>query len=316
MSVLFQLLNRLLNRLRGRRGDDRPRTPAEARDERLSAYLDDELDDAEQAEVERELAGDTTLRDNLAELRGVRSALGALGEVRAPRSFALEVPASQARPAGGPTGLPRIELALRIGAVATAFLFVVVFTGDVAGIGGSAPRTQVEEQRSSLLEAGDAGGGGGLAAAVLAPEDGAEGDSATAETQPADLDADGGRPQAADGETSAASDGDEGAPTAPSTGGAVAPAVRPATTDGDDAASDDAADAPAPGRTPDRTMESTAPDADDEKPRSPAPEAAPLTASAEDDGDAALRAAEAALLLAAIVLTIAAALRWRRRRQY
>ena len=100
-------------------------------DEQLSAHLDGELDEHEAAVIEDALAADPALEVRLGEFAAVRDALGSLGEVRAPRPFTLEAPATGARRAPG-----RLELVFRMGAVAAAVAFAIVLTGDIAGLGG------------------------------------------------------------------------------------------------------------------------------------------------------------------------------------
>ena len=100
-------------------------------DEQLSAHLDGELDEHEAAAVEEALAADPALEVRLGEFAAVRDALGSLGELRAPRPFTLEAPPTAARRAPG-----RLELVFRMGAVAAAVAFAIVFTGDIAGLGG------------------------------------------------------------------------------------------------------------------------------------------------------------------------------------
>ena len=101
-----------------------------ARDERLSAYLDSELDEREAVAVEDALGADPALATQLDELRVVRAALGSLGELRAPRPFTIEAPPTAVRHAPG-----RLELVFRMGAVAAAVAFAVVLTGDFVGLG-------------------------------------------------------------------------------------------------------------------------------------------------------------------------------------
>ena len=101
-----------------------------ARDERLSAYLDSELDEREAVAVEDALGADPALATQLDELRVVRAALGSLGELRAPRPFTIEAPPTAVRHAPG-----RLELIFRMGAVAAAVAFAVVLTGDFVGLG-------------------------------------------------------------------------------------------------------------------------------------------------------------------------------------
>lgn len=63
----------------------------EAQQERLQLYLDGELDDAARAELERELAGDPALADELGRLRRLRALLGA-----APEALAVPMPSAAA----------------------------------------------------------------------------------------------------------------------------------------------------------------------------------------------------------------------------
>lgn len=111
----------------GRRSDsDFPATDEERLQERISAYLDGELTDAERASVEAELASDERAREVLEDLQLVRSALGVLEVVPAPRSFAIQ--AAPARQRAGLFG--RFEMAIRASAAGLALLFVVsVATG-------------------------------------------------------------------------------------------------------------------------------------------------------------------------------------------
>ncbi len=135
-------------RRRGTGDDEFPEGAAAsaARDEQLSAYLDDELDEHEHAAVEDALAADPALAVQLNELGAVRDALGALGELRAPRPFTLEAPPTALRGAPG-----RLELIFRMGAVAAAVAFAVVLAGDVAGLGDEGrPRFGgVEDEQAS-----------------------------------------------------------------------------------------------------------------------------------------------------------------------
>jgi hypothetical protein len=111
----------------GRRSDsDFPATDEERLQERISAYLDGELTDAERVSVEAVLASDERAREVLEDLQLVRAALGVLEVVPAPRSFAI-----QATPARKRAGFfARFEMAIRASAAGVALLFVVsVATG-------------------------------------------------------------------------------------------------------------------------------------------------------------------------------------------
>ena len=103
-------------------------TEAQARDERLGAYIDGDWDATETPALQSELTGDPELRLAMEGMREVRDVLAALGEVRAPRPFALaEAPALVAS---------RLELATRFGAAMTAVLLTVAIIGDVTAGGG------------------------------------------------------------------------------------------------------------------------------------------------------------------------------------
>lgn len=99
-------------------------TPAQIRDERLSLYLDGDLDREAREALERELAADAGARAALEGMREVTEALRALGSegtgaLRAPRPFTLAEPPRAARGLGDP--------AARLGALAAAlaaFAFV------------------------------------------------------------------------------------------------------------------------------------------------------------------------------------------------
>ncbi len=121
-------------RRRSDAGDDEYPEPLDVSavwDEQLSAHLDGELDEHEAAVIDDAIEADPTLAVRLGELAAVRDALGSLGEVRAPRPFTLEAPATGARRAPG-----RLEMVFRMGAVAAAVAFAIVLTGDIAGLGG------------------------------------------------------------------------------------------------------------------------------------------------------------------------------------
>ena len=153
---------------------------AQDRDERLSAYLDDDLTADDRAAVEAELLSDDTLRDELAGMRAVTGALASLEPVRAPRPFTLEA-------APAPAGRPRIlDLGLQLGAALSALLLVVVIVnpggGDSLGDAIPVEQSRTAENSRLLFGAGnddaDAGAaaaaGGGVAAPEAAPSDGGE----------------------------------------------------------------------------------------------------------------------------------------------
>ncbi len=99
---------------------------------RLSAYLDGELSSGERARLERRLRGDVDLRRALDDLRQTRAALRSLPVVRARRNFTL-TPEMVApwRPSRAAVLYPVVRLV----ALATSLLFVVLLFRDVTGVG-------------------------------------------------------------------------------------------------------------------------------------------------------------------------------------
>src|SRR5260370_26817699 len=83
---------------RGTSGDDRHPADWERQREQLSAYLDDELEPAERAALERHLPDCPRCQSELRELRAVRGLLRALPVPALPRSFVL--------PKDGPVPIP------------------------------------------------------------------------------------------------------------------------------------------------------------------------------------------------------------------
>ncbi|MEE8421845.1 MAG: hypothetical protein V3S31_03610, partial [Dehalococcoidia bacterium] len=104
---------------------ERPATPAEERDEQLSAYLDGDLTSSEAGAVDDALASDASMQQALSGMRRVTDALARLDEVRAPRSFAIEAPAART-----PRAPSRFELTTRIGTAVAAVALTIAFVGD------------------------------------------------------------------------------------------------------------------------------------------------------------------------------------------
>lgn len=114
--------------------------------ERLSAYLDDELDAAEREPLERHLAQCEQCRMALAELRQTRALLRALPPPALPRSFALpiETPANVRSIAQPPTTAARTRarsatasrLAQRVGSLAAAVGIVLLLGSWIVGLHG------------------------------------------------------------------------------------------------------------------------------------------------------------------------------------
>lgn len=126
--------------------DEMPSTPASARDERLSAYLDGALTRPQQADLNAEAERDAEVRIALEGMRAVRSSLGTLGFERAPRSFTLQPGSVRPAPA-----LPRLELFARVGAVAAALALTIVSVAP--GVTGVSTLASKPEARPSFSEA-------------------------------------------------------------------------------------------------------------------------------------------------------------------
>ncbi|MQA00435.1 MAG: hypothetical protein GEU80_14090 [Dehalococcoidia bacterium] len=145
--------------------DERGRTPQQLRDERLSAFLDDELTADQRAAVEAELAADASMRAELEELRGVQQMLASLGEVRAPRPFTLAAAPARASMARR-LGFARLEWAMRVGTgiAGIAFLVAVALPAGGASMlaGGGASEDAAGETMSTMAAPEAAGGGAEL----------------------------------------------------------------------------------------------------------------------------------------------------------
>jgi len=116
-------------------------TAASFRDvERLSAYLDGELSQAERARLESRLARDAGLPAALDELRATRALLRRTPRRRTPRSFTLTPKMAGLRPP-----LPRAVPVLRLASVLATLLLFVTFAGNLLGpiaLGAQAPAPQ------------------------------------------------------------------------------------------------------------------------------------------------------------------------------
>lgn len=126
-------------------------------DDRLSAYLDDELDVAERAAVEDLLAHSDEWRDALAEVAWARDAVRSLPAREVPARFWETV--GDERPAVARSG--RVRRVIGVAAVAAAAVAVFAVPLDTSGDGGSglrsgnADRTAVRGERTGVVEDGD-----------------------------------------------------------------------------------------------------------------------------------------------------------------
>ena len=217
-----------------RRRDAQLESAADAavvRDSRLSAFLDGDLGSTEADTLAAELAADAELREALEGMRAVKSALGTLGDVPAPRAFTLSAP-----PVSAPKRLSRLELGARVGAVAAAVAFVLVLgvdlgtstgggqlgrtaAGDAASSASKATsgdREQLAAPRQGAPAAGDGAGGEPAASPAMSPAPAGRADTGTAASAPMPAST----PASAAGE--AASPGFTGG-----AGGAIAPTIEP-----------------------------------------------------------------------------------------
>jgi len=139
-------------------------TAASFRDvERLSAYLDGELSQAERARLESRLARDAGLSATLDELRATRALLRRTPRRRAPRSFTLTPKMAGLRPP-----LPRSVPVLRFASVLATLLLFATFAGNLLGpiaMGVQAPAPQ------EMAPAYGGGVGGGPAENATAATD-------------------------------------------------------------------------------------------------------------------------------------------------
>jgi anti-sigma factor RsiW len=156
-----------------RRTHEGPLTAQERRDESISAYLDDELSEAERAEIEALFAENSDARDALDDLRLLTSALNSMGEVRAPRSFAIPAPAAGGVMRSGV--FRRMELGIRASAAVAALFFVVALVNQpgAMSVGTSAQDTSISIESAppsgEALRASDGAFAAG-ASALAAPE--------------------------------------------------------------------------------------------------------------------------------------------------
>lgn len=132
-------------------------------DDRLSAYLDDELASAERDEVEIALASDSALRSLLAELAETKAVLGdsmiELSSASIDRMIGAVELADEQRP---PTLSPVVDLASRrrVPTFAAVAASIVIIASVVGGVGGTASIPAIgdlivrHEVAASVLESG------------------------------------------------------------------------------------------------------------------------------------------------------------------
>jgi anti-sigma factor RsiW len=114
--------------------------------ERLSAYIDGELSQADVAELEARLSSDPDLRRALLELRSVVNAARSIPAKRLPRSFILSPEMVSARRG---IRFPVLQLASALSALA----FVVLFSVDLMGTPASVQRAIQPAGEAQMFEA-------------------------------------------------------------------------------------------------------------------------------------------------------------------
>lgn len=148
------------------------------REERTIAYVDGKLSDAESKQFEQEMASDTALRTDVAELRRVKSALREIPRQPVPYNFLLN-PADYVKPAPayGVRAYPILQGATAL----AALVFIIMATLTLDPFGGTV--TQETAAIESMAEPAAAPMADAPAAESLVLEEavGEEADSATAD---------------------------------------------------------------------------------------------------------------------------------------
>ncbi|MCZ6891308.1 MAG: zf-HC2 domain-containing protein [Chloroflexi bacterium] len=113
--------------------------------QRLSAYLDAQLEPLERRKLEQHLASCTSCQEELESLRATVALLQSVPQVAVPRSFRL---IEEPMPVGAPWTV-RYMVPLRYAAAAAGLLFLVVAVGDLmtsdGGLTGPVPPSQEQD---------------------------------------------------------------------------------------------------------------------------------------------------------------------------
>ncbi len=122
--------------------------------ETVSAYLDGQLSQREQARLESRLQKDFQLQIALNELRNTRDVLRSTPRLRVPRNFMLTP-----EMAGHPIRIPRLAPVFGWASAVASFLLVLVLVGDifnagrfVPGVSGILQQSEFVAPRSQVLE--------------------------------------------------------------------------------------------------------------------------------------------------------------------
>ena len=114
--------------------------------ETISAYLDRQLSQREQARFESRLYNDRQLQAALDDIRRTRQVLRGAPRLRAPRNFLLTPEI-----AGNPVRIPRLAPVFGWASAVASFLLVLVLVGDFFTDGGFAPVDLISSQQNELL---------------------------------------------------------------------------------------------------------------------------------------------------------------------
>lgn len=112
----------------------------------LSAYLDDELTEAERAELEQRLSVEPALRRELEELQATTLLLRELAPARPPRSFTLDPATAPVRPAFWPGWLSSLPSgpgwlwSMQSGAIVVAVFLLAMIATTAVFMGQATPR--------------------------------------------------------------------------------------------------------------------------------------------------------------------------------
>jgi anti-sigma factor RsiW len=159
----------------------------------LSPYIDGQLSPRERTALEEHLATCDACRSELDELRATISAVGGVSDVEPPRSFALTAEMLERRVSSPPAPVPGYAMGMRLAGAAVAVVLAVVLVGDMGGSGGGmgdghdeqsgALRDSAEESRTMEFLAEDSAGEAAPNATSAAEPDNADAAASAGETE-------------------------------------------------------------------------------------------------------------------------------------
>ena len=114
--------------------------------ETISAYLDRQLSQREQARFESRLYNDHQLQAAFDDIRQTRQVLRSAPRLRAPRNFLLTPEI-----AGNPVRIPRLAPVFGWASAVVSFLLILVLVGDFFTDGGFAPVDLILSQQNEII---------------------------------------------------------------------------------------------------------------------------------------------------------------------